>query len=77
MSGKRCKAGVREQNGVTMPASHEQIGEFIKSPDWGAWMQDILDDIVNQEYARAIAKARGDYEPPDPPGFEGGFAENH
>lgn len=24
-----------------------------------------------------IQRARDDYEPPDPPGFEAGFAENH
>jgi len=24
-----------------------------------------------------IDRKRQDYEPPDPPGFEGGFAENH
>jgi hypothetical protein len=24
-----------------------------------------------------IERKRQDYEPPDPPGFEGGFAENH
>ena len=41
------------------------------------WNNDILGDIEAGEYKRAIAKARGDYEPPDPPGFEGGFADNH
>lgn len=37
-----------------------------------------FDDVMDyQNYERAIAKARGDWEPPDPPGFEGGFADNH
>lgn len=36
-----------------------------------------FEDIEAGEYARAIQKARGDWEPPDPPGFEGGFAPNH
>lgn len=40
-------------------------------------VNDILRDIENYEYDRAIAKARGNWEPPSPPGFEGGFAENH
>jgi hypothetical protein len=37
-----------------------------------------FDDVMDyQDYERAIQKASGNWEPTDPPGFEGGFAENH
>lgn len=33
-------------------------------------------DLFN-EIGCLIAEAKGEYEPPDPPGWEGGFADNH
>lgn len=41
------------------------------------WKRSILEDIEDREYGRAIVKATGNWEPPDPPGWEGGFADNH
>lgn len=32
---------------------------------------------IQQAVEDFIAEARDNYEPPDPPGFEGGFADNH
>lgn len=32
---------------------------------------------IQQTIEDFIAEARSNYEPPDPPGFEGGFADNH
>ncbi len=32
-------------------------------------IQNCIEDFINQE--------NNNYEPPDPPGWEGGFAENH
>ena len=41
------------------------------------YRRSMLEDIEDRNYDRAIAKATGNWEPPDPPGWEGGFAENH
>ena len=41
------------------------------------WARSIFEDIEEREYKRAIQKATGNWEPRDPPGWEGGFAENH
>ncbi len=41
------------------------------------YRRSMLEDIEEREYSRAISKATGNYEPPDAPGWEGGFAENH
>ena len=37
----------------------------------------FLWSIHLDKYEEAKCKARRDYEPPDPPGWEGGFADNH
>lgn len=36
-----------------------------------------FDDIQMGEFGRAIQRCDGNWEPPDPPGWEGGFADNH
>lgn len=33
--------------------------------------------LIQQTIEDFIADANRNYEPPDPPGFEGGFADNH
>lgn len=37
----------------------------------------VFDAIMMGEFSDAVRKARGDWEPPDPPGWEGGIADNH
>ena len=49
----------------------------IQSRGLRSWNQETFEDIENREYERAISKATGNYEPPDGPGWEGGFADNH
>jgi hypothetical protein len=41
------------------------------------FLNDIYEEIQCEEFQRAIDKLRGNWEPPDPPGWEGGFADNH
>lgn len=36
-----------------------------------------LAQVIQDAIEEFIAGARDNYEPPDPPGFEGGFAANH
>ena len=36
-----------------------------------------LANIIQQAIEDYIAREHDNYEPPDPPGFEGGFCENH
>ena len=39
--------------------------------------RDMLAQIIQTSIEDYIACERDNYEPPDPPGFEGGFAPNH
>lgn len=41
------------------------------------WRRSMFEAIEEREYQLAQQKASGNWEPRDPPGFEGGFAENH
>lgn len=38
---------------------------------------DELASLIQSMIEGWIAYENGNYEPPDPPGFEGGFADNH
>lgn len=38
---------------------------------------DELAALIEQTISVYIAREHDNYEPPDPPGWEGGFAENH
>jgi hypothetical protein len=38
---------------------------------------DALAKIIQQTIEEFIAYEQENYEPPDPPGWEGGFADNH
>lgn len=50
---------------------------FGTSGDNALFIADVLGDLATENFDVALAKARGEYESPDPPGWEGGFAENH
>lgn len=44
---------------------------------WNYARTDALAKLIQQTVEDFIADEQRNYEPPDPPGFEGGFAENH
>jgi hypothetical protein len=41
------------------------------------WLNAILEHIEERKYKEARWRLSPDWEPSDPPGFEGGFANNH
>ncbi len=57
----------------------DEYGEEV-TPPWlafpAAWRTKGY-DTAQKVLAETIADAIENYEPPDPPGWEGGFAENH
>ena len=64
---------------LLMQEMDAELPDRDKNFMWGesGMLRSAHDDIEEGEYGRAIAKARGDWEPPDAPGWEGGFAPNH
>ena len=54
----------------------QNLNQIIGLGD-GDVLQDAMSDIFTEKFEEAISRCDGDWEPPDPPGWEGGFADNH
>jgi hypothetical protein len=57
------------------PADPDEIE--IVSPDLSEEDYDRVETWLHENWSTLDDKPDDDYEPPDPPGFEGGFADNH
>lgn len=51
--------------------------EEMAATEHNRLIQDVLYDIALGDLGRALLRATDNYEPPDAPGWEGGFASNH
>jgi hypothetical protein len=61
------------------PACADLAEHFLQDDPqlWGPARVKALALKIQQAVEDFIADERRNYEPPDPPGFEAGFAENH